>query len=125
MESGRGLSRFPLVHVKPPRVTAVVPALQAAAAAVLVLVTACAGVSAVVPALGAAPGAWLVLSTPCAGVPPRALDLPPPKEVTTLGPGDVFEIHIVGEDKLPTTFTVSPDGSADLPYVKRVQAAGL
>ena len=87
--------------MKPPRSTAVVPILRTAAVALLVLATA------------------------CAGAPPRALDLPPPKEVTTLGPGDVFEIHIVGEDKLPTTFTVSPDGSADLPYVKRIQAAGL
>jgi len=61
----------------------------------------------------------------CVGRAPHAIDLPPPQEVTTLGPGDVFEVHIVGEEKLPTTFTVSPDGSADLPYVKRVQAAGL
>lgn len=61
----------------------------------------------------------------CIGRAPRAIDLPPPQEVTTLGPGDVFEVHIVGEDKLPTQFTVSPDGSADLPYVKRIQAAGL
>jgi polysaccharide biosynthesis/export protein VpsN len=67
--------------------------------------------------LGAIPG--------CAGRTPHPIDLPAPQEVTTLGPGDVFELHIVGEDKLPTQFTVSPDGSADLPYVKRIVAGGL
>lgn len=61
----------------------------------------------------------------CVGRVPHPIDLPAPQEVTTLGPGDVFEVHIVGEDKLPTVFTVSPDGSSDLPYVKRVQVAGL
>jgi protein involved in polysaccharide export with SLBB domain len=60
----------------------------------------------------------------CGGT-PHPLDLPPPHEVTTLGPGDVFELHIVGEEKLPTTFTVAPDGTVDLPYIHRVQALGL
>jgi protein involved in polysaccharide export with SLBB domain len=87
--------------VKPPRWTVAARARRAAAVALLAIVAGCAGGT------------------------PRALDLPPPKEVTTLGPGDVFELHIVGEEKLPTQFTVSPDGTADLPYVKRVQAAGL
>lgn len=73
----------------------------------------------------AAAAVVLVALVGCVGRAPHAIDLPPPQEVTTLGPGDVFEVHIVGEEKLPTTFTVSPDGSADLPYVKRVQAAGL
>ena len=73
----------------------------------------------------AAAALLLVTATGCVGRTPRPIDLPPPQEVTTLGPGDVFEVHIVGEEKLPTVFTVSPDGSADLPYVKRIQAAGL
>ncbi len=64
------------------------------------------------------------LLTACGGT-PHPLDLPPPHEVTTLGPGDVFELHIVGEEKLPTTFTVAPDGTVDLPYIHRVQALGL
>jgi polysaccharide export outer membrane protein len=57
--------------------------------------------------------------------PPRPLDLPTPVEVTTLGVGDVFEIRVVGEEKLPTTYTVAPDGTIDFPYVKRVTVAGL
>jgi polysaccharide export outer membrane protein len=67
----------------------------------------------------------VALVTACAGSTPHPLDLPPPQEVTTLGAGDVFELHIVGEEKLPTTFTVAPDGTVDLPYVHRVQALGL
>lgn len=39
--------------------------------------------------------------------------------------GDVFELHIVGEDKLPSTFTVAPDGTADLPYIKRLKVEGM
>ncbi len=64
------------------------------------------------------------LLTACAGT-PHPLDLPPPHEVTTLGPGTCSELHIVGEEKLPTTFTVAPDGTVDLPYIHRVQALGL
>ena len=61
----------------------------------------------------------------CGGVPPKALDLPAPIEVTTLGVGDVFELRIVGEEKLPVSFTVAPDGTVDLPYIKRMRVAGL
>ena len=55
----------------------------------------------------------------------RPFSLPPPVEVTTIGVGDVFELRIVGEEKLPVSFTVAPDGTVDLPYVKRLQVAGL
>jgi polysaccharide biosynthesis/export protein VpsN len=56
-------------------------------------------------------------------VPPA--QLPPPSSSTTIGVGDVFEMRIVREDNLPTSFTVAPDGTVDLPYIKRVQVAGL
>lgn len=61
----------------------------------------------------------------CAGPQTNTVTLPPPTQSTTLGAGDVFEMHIVGEDKLPTTYTVSPDGSVDFPYIHRLQVAGL
>lgn len=53
------------------------------------------------------------------------VDLPAAEEMKSLGPDDVFEVRIVGEDKVPTTFVVAPDGTADLPYVKRLKVAGL
>ena len=59
------------------------------------------------------------------GAPAKAPDLPAPIQMTTIGSGDVFELRIVGEDKLPSTYTVAPDGTVDLPYVKRVKVAGL
>jgi protein involved in polysaccharide export with SLBB domain len=68
---------------------------------------------------------YLALVAVACGPPPHALALPLPIEVTTLGVGDVFEVRIVGEEKLPVSFTVAPDGTVDLPYIKRVTVAGL
>jgi len=59
------------------------------------------------------------------GPPPRPLDLPAPIEATTVGVGDVVELHIVGEEKLPSLYTVASDGTVDLPYIKRIHVAGL
>ena len=67
----------------------------------------------------------LLVTSACSGGQARPLALPPPVDVATLGPGDVFELHVVGEDKLPIAFTVAPDGTADLPYVHRISVAGL
>lgn len=56
---------------------------------------------------------------------PKAPELPPPTSSSTVGPGDVFAMRIVREENLPTEFTVAPDGTVDLPYIKRIQVAGL
>jgi protein involved in polysaccharide export with SLBB domain len=61
----------------------------------------------------------------CARPQTNRIELPPPVQATTLGPGDIFELFVVNEDKLPTTYTVSPDGTVDFPYVHRLQVAGL
>jgi polysaccharide export outer membrane protein len=61
----------------------------------------------------------------CAGRPKSRVNLPPPVESTTIGAGDVFVLTIVGEDKLPKEFRVSPDGSVDFPYIHRQTVAGL
>jgi polysaccharide export outer membrane protein len=76
------------------------------------------------------PSVWklaliVALASASCGPPPEPLQLPAPVEVTTLGVGDVFELRIVGEEKLPFSFTVAPDGTCDLPYIKRVEVAGL
>ncbi len=68
--------------------------------------------------------ALLLLGAACSST-PHPIDLPPPIEATSLGVGDVFELHIVGEDKLPTAFTVASDGTVDLPYIKRIKVIGL
>lgn len=51
--------------------------------------------------------------------------LPPPVESTTLGPGDVFTLEIVGEKDLPKEYQVASDGSVDVPYVHRIEVRGL
>jgi polysaccharide export outer membrane protein len=61
----------------------------------------------------------------CGGRPKSRVNLPPPVESTTMGAGDVFVLTIVGEDKLPKEYRVSPDGSVDFPYIHRQQVAGL
>jgi len=61
----------------------------------------------------------------CSSAPPRPVNLPAPVAATTLDAGDVFELRIVGEGKLPTEFTIAPDGTVDVPYIKRLKVAGL
>lgn len=51
--------------------------------------------------------------------------LPAPVESTTLGPGDVFQLQIVGEKELPTEYQIASDGTVDLPYIHTVKVAGL
>jgi len=75
-------------------------------------------------ALAAVLAALVVLSA-CGGGNGKPPDLPPPISNTTIGAGDVFELRIVREDNLPTTFTVAPDGTVDLPYIRRVKVGGL
>jgi polysaccharide biosynthesis/export protein VpsN len=53
------------------------------------------------------------------------LNLPAPTEKSTVGPGDVFTLEIVGEKELPREYQVASDGSVDLPFVHTVQVAGL
>lgn len=53
------------------------------------------------------------------------VELPPPVESATVGPDDVFVMRVVGEKDLPEEFQVASDGSVDLPYIHRVQVAGL
>jgi len=52
------------------------------------------------------------------------VNLPPPVEVTTVGPGDVFHMEIVGEKDLPKEYQVASDGTVDLPYIQTVKVAG-
>ncbi len=70
--------------------------------------------------------AVLTLLVACSGSrPPTPKNLPTPEPSTSVGPGDVFEVHVVGEKELPTEYRVQPDGTIDFPYVKRLAVAGL
>jgi protein involved in polysaccharide export with SLBB domain len=52
-------------------------------------------------------------------------NLPAPVESTSLGVGDEFAMQIIGEEKLPSTYVVAPDGTVAFPYVNRVHVDGL
>jgi polysaccharide export outer membrane protein len=75
---------------------------------------------------GWAVGLSLVLLVAACGAPQsNRVELPPPVQSTTLGAGDVFELRIVDEEKLPSTYAISPDGSVDFPFIHRVHIEGL
>jgi polysaccharide export outer membrane protein len=48
-----------------------------------------------------------------------------PVESTTLGPGDLFTLEVVGEKDLPKDYQVASDGTVDFPYVHRMEVQGL
>lgn len=54
--------------------------------------------------------------------PPR--NLPTASLSTTVGPGDVFEVFVVGEAGLPKEYRVGADGTIDFPYLNHVLVAG-
>jgi protein involved in polysaccharide export with SLBB domain len=67
-----------------------------------------------------------VLIVACGGSrpgPPK--NLPPPVQSTVVGPGDIFEVFVLGESGLPKEYRVQPDGTIDFPYVDRLTVAGL
>jgi protein involved in polysaccharide export with SLBB domain len=71
----------------------------------------------------------LCLGSLCLGCGPRVdnsrVKLPTPVESTTLGPGDLFTLEVVGEKDLPKEFQVASDGTVDFPYVHRIEVQGL
>jgi polysaccharide export outer membrane protein len=74
--------------------------------------------------LAALTGALMTLA--CAsGEKPRSVSLPPPSEKTAVGPGDIFTLQIIGEKDLPVEFQVASDGTANVPFLQRIQIAGL
>ena len=81
------------------------------------------------PALVTLLWAFLILAVSFAGcasaIDNARVELPPPVESSTVGPDDVFALRIVGEKDLPDEFQVASDGTVDLPYIHRVQVAGL
>jgi polysaccharide export outer membrane protein len=66
-----------------------------------------------------------VLVVACGRSHPGPPNLPQPTPSTTVGPGDVFEVSVLGEKDIPKEFRVQPDGSVDFPYLDRLQVSGL
>jgi protein involved in polysaccharide export with SLBB domain len=67
--------------------------------------------------------AWLGFG--CRRAHPGPPNLPPPSQSTVVGPGDLFEVSVLGEKDLPKEFRIQPDGTVDFPYVDRLTVAGL
>jgi polysaccharide export outer membrane protein len=69
--------------------------------------------------------ALLLLAAACSGARPPTPDLPPVERNTTLGPGDLLQIEVVGEKELPKDYQVFSDGTIEFPYLDKVTVGGL
>ena len=56
---------------------------------------------------------------------PPPAKLPEPVVNQQVGPGDVIEVFVVGEEKLPREYEIGPDGTLAFPYVTPIKVAGL
>lgn len=57
---------------------------------------------------------------------PPPPNLPDPVVNLQVGPGDVLEVVVLGEEKLPKDYEIQPDGSLDFPYAAHsIKVAGL
>lgn len=73
-------------------------------------------------------GALLILAfvaVACGRNYPPPHNLPAPVVNGQVGPGDVLEVVVVGEEKLPKDYEVQPDGSLDFPYAPAIKVDGL
>ncbi|MGZ3420413.1 MAG: polysaccharide biosynthesis/export family protein [Polyangiales bacterium] len=52
------------------------------------------------------------------------MKLPPPNEVFTVGPGDVFEVYVYEEPSLSRAYKVAPNGTIDFPLVGTLEVDG-
>ena len=61
----------------------------------------------------------------CGGNTARVAIPPASTDDTTLGPGDVFDVRVFGEEALSGEYRIAQDGSIDFPLVGRVEVGGL
>jgi polysaccharide export outer membrane protein len=61
----------------------------------------------------------------CAHTHSTSVSLPTARPSTTVGPGDVFEVSVLGEKDLVKEYRVQPDGTVDFPYLDRLEVGGL
>jgi polysaccharide export outer membrane protein len=67
----------------------------------------------------------LLVAPACTRSRTAQVKLPAPTLSTVVGPGDLFEVSVLGEKDLPKEYRVQPDGTVDFPYLDRVMVAGL
>ncbi len=67
----------------------------------------------------------IALGAACGRNYPPPPNLPAPIVNLQVGPGDVIEVFVVGEEKLPKEYEIQPDGSLDFPYTVGIKVAGL
>ncbi|GAC1365245.1 MAG: polysaccharide biosynthesis/export family protein [Polyangiales bacterium] len=65
-----------------------------------------------------------ILAAACTGAQPRPVKLPPPVEISSLGPGDVFEVLVYDEPSMSKPYKVAPNGTIDFPFVGTVEVEG-
>ncbi len=68
---------------------------------------------------------FLLLSSGCVRAHSGPPKLPAPLPSTTVGPGDLFVVTVLGEKEIPQEFRVQPDGTVDFPYLDRIKVDGL
>jgi len=56
---------------------------------------------------------------------PPPHSLPDPVVNQQVGPGDILEVVVVGEEKLPKDYEIQPDGTLDFPYTQGIKVQGL
>jgi polysaccharide biosynthesis/export protein VpsN len=69
--------------------------------------------------------AVLLVALGCSRGHPTLANLPEPTQSTSVGPGDLFEVSVLGEKELVKEYRVQPDGTIDFPYIDRLTVAGL
>ncbi len=69
--------------------------------------------------------AWGAFLCACGPSAPPSTSLKAATENTTLGPGDIFRMEIVGEQEIPKEFQVATDGTVTFPYVGVMKVAGF
>ncbi|MBI5510219.1 MAG: polysaccharide biosynthesis/export family protein [Deltaproteobacteria bacterium] len=67
--------------------------------------------------------ALLLLSSACAHAPAKEEAPPQLVPMTVLGPGDVFDVRVYGEEDLSGTYRVASDGGINFPLVGKLDVA--
>ncbi|MBX3227218.1 MAG: polysaccharide export protein [Labilithrix sp.] len=70
-------------------------------------------------------GAVGLLVPACVKSYPPPPKLPEPVVNQQVGPGDLLEVVVVGEEKLPKDYEIGADGTLLFPYIEPIKAAGL